>query len=480
MTMKQVTYVLILLGLLLLTACQPSLPASAIDGGELPVLFPDYREVTVPVNIAPLNFRVADTDKAVALFQGKDAEVRVKAEDGVIRIPVGKWHQLLNQSAGEDVVVTLYRKQGKEWIRHQPFSIHVSTDSIDSHLVYRMIPPAYRLWNEMGLWQRNLENFDEEALLTNAMTDHNCMNCHTFRMQSPTQMLFHQRSAHPGTYLADNGQLSKLNLNLPTDVGMRYMYWHPGGRYVVFSTNAVKQDYHYADPNRIEVFDSKSDVYVYDMERNEVFTDSLLCSPLHMETYPSFSPDGKRIFFCSADNRQMPEEYREAKYSLVSVEFDPDTRSIGSTADTLYNAPHEGRSAKFPRVSPDGHYLLYTVSDYGNFSIWHKDADLRMIDLKTLQTDCLETVNSDDTESYHSWSSNGRWFVFSSRRDDGSYTKPYFCHMDEQGRVAKPFLLPQQDPERYDRLLLSFNLPELIDGPVNAHTFEWVSYTLGQ
>jgi hypothetical protein len=78
-------------------------------------------------------------------------------------------------------------------------------------------------------------------------------------------MVFHQRSSHPGTYLAHAGKLSKLSFNLPDKVGVRYMNWDLTGRYLVFSTNDVKQDYHYADPNRIEVFDSMSDIYIYDM-----------------------------------------------------------------------------------------------------------------------------------------------------------------------------------------------------------------------
>lgn len=56
----------------------------------------------------------------------------------------------------------------------------------------------------------------------------------------------------------------------------------------------------------------------------------------------------------------------------------------------------------------------------------------------------IKEVNSDDTESFHNWSSNSRWFVFSSRRGDGLYTRLYLASMDENGVVGKPFLLPQE------------------------------------
>ena len=79
----------------------------------------------------------------------------------------------------------------------------------------------------------------------------------------------------------------------------------------------------------------------------------------------------------------------------------------------------------------------------------------------------LEEVNSDDTESYHNWSSNSHWFVFSSRRGDGLYTRLYISSVDGQGRIGKPFLLPQQDPYTfYDQLIYSYNVPEFVSAPV--------------
>jgi hypothetical protein len=70
-------------------------------------------------------------------------------------------------------------------------------------------------------------------------------------------------------------------------------------------------------------------------------------------------------------------------------------------------------------------------------------------------------LNSDFTDSYHSWSSNSKWLVFSSRRDDGLTTRPYIAYIDNNGIASKPFILPQSDPEFYNSFLRSFNVPEL-------------------
>ena len=170
----------------------------------------------------------------------------------------------------------------------------------------------------------------------------------------------------------------------------------------------------------------------------------------------------------------MPDQYRNVKYNLLKVSFQPETGEIGNQIDTLYNARKEGRSIKFPRVSPDGKYLLYTISDYGNFSIWHKDSDLRLLHLDTFETDSLTTINSSDVESYHSWSSNGHWIVFSSRRLDGLFTRPFIAHIDAAGKVSKPFLLPQQSPDYYGNSLFSFNIPEFSKTPIRMSQKELV------
>ncbi|MDP4272484.1 MAG: hypothetical protein Q8909_20540, partial [Bacteroidota bacterium] len=76
-------------------------------------------------------------------------------------------------------------------------------------------------------------------------------------------------------------------------------------------------------------------------------------------------------------------------------------------------------------------------------------------------------LNSPDVDSYHSWSSNGNWIIFSSRREDGSYTKPYIAYF-KNGKGHKPFVLPQKDPNFYTALFKSFNIPEFMVKPVAA------------
>ncbi|MDR1407821.1 MAG: hypothetical protein LBJ23_07230 [Tannerella sp.] len=442
-----------------------------------PAIFPDYTEVTIPYNIAPPNFRLADScdyEQALAVFELDGKTVKVKARKGQFGIPLRAWKKLLEHAAGKTLHVTLTARINGEWVQYSAFNIHVAEEPVDPYIAYRLIEPVYEVWNEMGIYQRNIECFDESAIATNAHTNYNCMNCHSFCMQNPDRMLFHYRESFAGTMLLDGDRIEKLNTKTPGAMSaLVYPSWHPSGKYVAFSVNDTKQAFHTTDRNRIEVFDLASDVVVYDVGRHEIITAPPLFSPHSFETFPTFSQDGRTLYFCSADSVEMPQDYTHVKYSLCAVSFDPETRRFGTRVDTLYNARRMKRSVSFPRVSPDGRFLMFTLAGYGNFSIWHKDADLYLLHLDSRQITPLETVNSHDTESYHSWSSNGRWVVFSSRRLDGLYTRPYFTHIDEQGQASKPFLLPQKDVNFYGRFMKSYNIPEFITGKVRKNSYDF-------
>lgn len=439
---------------------------------SFPPVFPDYIDVTVPKNIAPLNFRLSDSldcTKAVTRFRCGGKTVTVTGTE--LDIPVKKWRALTELCEDITVEVTVCRE--KTWTAFRPFQIHVSPDRIDSHLAYRLIDPGYETWNKMGIYQRCVENFAESPVITNDRTDGNCMNCHSFCGRDPGKMLFHMRAKNGGTYVWNDGKLEKLNTKTPETLSACvYPFWHPSGRFVAFSVNDIAQAFHSTDRNRIEVYDSASDVVVYDVGDHRLTSSPLLMQSDVLETFPAFSPDGGRLYFCTSPRREVPFGYRDIRYSICSIAFDPGTFSFGGQVDTVYHASKTGLCAVFPRVSPDGRFLLITETAYGCFPIWHRDADLRLVNLETGEISQLSELNSPDVDSYHAWSGNGRWIVFSSRRIDGLYTRLFLCHVDKEGQVAKPFVLPQKDTRLYDDLLKSYNIPEFIEEKVTVDARE--------
>ncbi len=469
---KQNIFILILL---LCMSCSSSVIVTDEEKEQYPDIFPDYINCTIPPNIAPLNFSLkTEYDEARVLLTSGDNVVEVTARKQQFSFPASQWKKILQTSMGKNIEVKVLAKENGKWVGYAPFYFHVAAEPIDPYMAYRLIEPGYELWSEMGIYQRNLENFTETPVLENKMTESNCMNCHSFCMQDPEKMMFHMRGSLACTMLIDGDKVEKLNTK--TDQTMStlvYPSWHPSGQYIAYSINDTKQAFHMNDPNRVEVYDNKSDVVVYDIKKHEIITTAVLFSEDYMETFPTFSPDGKTLYFCSAKTFPMPSEFENMKYSLCAISFDPETRRFGSQVDTLYNAVSEGQSISFPRVSPDGKYLLYTKSGYGTFSIWHKDSDLYMIDLATGIHTPLNEANSENVDSYHSWSSNSKWVAFSSRRIDGLYTRPYFMYIDADGKAAKPFLLPQKDVSFYHRFMKSYNIPELITGKVKNRGWQF-------
>lgn len=463
--MKHILGILIILCALSCTV--PMTVKRTIDA--YPDIFPDYTDITIPPNIAPLNFKILTPHiDARVEFSGRKGTYEFSTNNGKLYIPKSKWKSLLSENLGCEVKVTIYTKDDKEeWTVYKPFIMNVAEEKIDRWLAYRLIEPGYESWFKMGIYQRNLETFKESAIFENKMTNYNCVNCHSFCMQNPKKMLFHLRAIYPGTIIINGGLLEKLNTKTDSTISpFVYPSWHPSCKFIAFSTNTTKQIFHSNDKNRIEVYDEASDVIVYDVLKHEVFTSALIFSKKAFETFPTFSSDGRILYFCSASALPMPESYKQLKYSLCSITFDPETRTFGKLVDTLYNARIGNCSASFPRVSPDGKYLLYSLSSYGNFSIWHKNADLCLTDLTNKENINLDVVNSNDVESYHSWSNNSHWFVFSSRRIDGLYTCPFIAYLDKMGKPHKPFLLPQKDVEFYKRLMKSYNIPEFLTGKV--------------
>ena len=465
----------LLLAVLFLPGCS-SRPENVQKVKGQPAIYPDYVGVTIPVGIAPLDFSMADDG-----FDRLDVEVKgsrqgsVHAAGAYADFDIDEWHQLLEANRGGQLTLTVCARKDGRWTQFADFNIFVSADALDEWgITYRRIPPSYKIYSKMGLYQRDLATFDESPLLLNTQAPGACLNCHTANRTNPDQYVFHVRGGHGATVIhnartsggantpggdADVELLKARNDSLGGS--MVYPSWHPGGRYCAFSTNSTSQMFHTAGPKRIEVYDSSSDVFVYDTQTHQILEDTLIMRKYWAENTPAFSHDGRWLYFTTARRQVYPTDYDKEMYSLCRVSFDAATGRLGQQVDTLISAAVTGKSTTWPRPSYDGRHLMFTQTNYGYFSVWHPEADLWLLDLQTLQSRPLDEVNSPRAESLHTWSATSRWFLFTSRRDDGLYTRVYFAHIDRDGKATKPFMLPQRNPKRfYQQLLYSFNTPD--------------------
>lgn len=588
---------------------------SAAEAESRVLIYPDYTYCRLPYNIAPCNFRILSpgTRYKVEIRQGGGAEGIVggnvlyrQSGRRVVQWPVKRWKQILQQAKGDTLWVALSLKQNGGWREYTSFPLYIDTSAISPYLTYRLIEPSYQLCNYLTIEERCLENFDKRNLFDNMLNNNACVNCHTSAWGNPDYSVYHVRFERKGTYLTVNGKMHRLNtLSYRFPFGGAYPAWHPSLRYIAFGTAQAYPFVHSKDiARRTEVYDSMGDIFIYDVYRNRVLSDARICTAEKEETFPCFSPDGRTLYFCQSltppkdSLDEDPVDYsHKIKYSLVSIEFDAETGTFGRM-DTLVDAGESGRTVSFPRVSLDGRFLVFCLSDHGTFPIRHPESDLYVIDLqaegsgpyhrmegdmagleaveamraaagaatgasavagstsgvkpgavdatsgasrtggakvwapkgasavaqaggsgvdatsgasRSARTDAarvadvagrvpaaaglgsttavtrpagvfypnrvyrpLSAANSKHTESYHEFSpvGNGHWLMFSSKRDDGLYARPYFCRLDDHGEASKPFMLPQKDPDFYLTFLKSFNVPVFSNGraPYDVHS----------
>ena len=475
-----------LLSTALLAGCSAQPPKEFTETNQTATIHPEYGSTVIPYNIAPLNFGYQDEGKAyiTELKAGEQSLVmKGKSTDWKVK----EWHKLLEANKGKAIEVNTYIETDDGWEKYRPIKWQVAEEPIDPYISYRIIAPSYVTYEELSIRQRNLTNFDEQIIYNNMLLSDDvngqCINCHHYRNYKTDNMQFHVRQHKGGTMLVNNGQVKKINLKTDSTISAGvYPAWHPTHNLIAYSINDTGQSFHTRNNNKIEVQDLKSDLILYDIDNNEV--SFIEHDTLEWEVFPAWAPDGKTLYYNSAHyeiqnyagrEREIIDNYRNFHYNIYRKSFDPATKTFGP-AEMVLNADSLGKSATLPRISPDGRYLLFGMAEYGCFHIWHKDADLYMIDLQTMALRNMRELNSNDVESYHSWSSNGRWILYTSRRDDGGYTRLYIAYFDKQGRAHKPFILPQEDPYFYNDYYKSYNVPEYMIEPVTITPQEFARY----
>jgi Tol biopolymer transport system component len=440
---------------------------------------PDYSDTVIPPNIAPLNFSVAEPGVAFCakISSQKGEPIEVFSGDGTIEIPQRRWRDLLGNNKGQDLHVEVFvRNQEGSWHRFQSTRSLIAPEDIDGYLVYRKMPATHlRVRGEMGIYCRNLSTFEESVVLRSTSYENGCLNCHAFPQNSGNKMLLGVRSTKygVGTLLVDDGMVREIG----TKFG--YTSWHPSGRMAVYAVNNLPMFYHAA---RSEVrdtvnIDSLLASYLCDQQRVDV--EPKLARKDRLENWPAWSADGTYLYFCSApklwpsDTPNPPNKYNQVKYDLLRISYDIETHTWGEI-ETVLSAQQTGKSVSMPRCSPDGRWLTFCLVDYGYFASWKDESDLYAIDLRAARQTGQFThrpleINSDKSESWHTWSNNSRWIVFSSKRLHGIFTRPFISYVDAAGKTYKPFVLPQNDPRFYGACLRTFNTPELVTAPPSAN-----------
>ena len=464
------------------TASEARRPAAA---------YPDYSGIVIPPNVAPLNLKILEPGRKFRLriSAGSAVPLEVASSDGVMRLPLARWRKLLESNLGGELRMDIHVKGENGWVHFDALRNRIAPDEVDPYVVYRYLPAVYNMWDRIRLRQRDLRGFEDRVLLDNQRSrdpagqgvSSACINCHTFLNRDGNQFVFHMRPAQktqiPAMILVRDGRAEMIDTRGGAGPPGAYVSWHPSGKLLAFSRNRLHQVFHTAGVETREVVDEASDLAVYNLETRRLQVVPEISRPDRLETFPSWSPDGRYLYFSSApllwpDGKNVPLLYDKLQYDMARIAYDPATGRWGAV-ETVVAASRLGRSISLAQVSPDGRYVMFCGHQYGSFPIYQPSSDLYLVDLnRNSALRELDEINSSRTDSYHSWSSNSRWVIFSSKREDGMFARFYLSHLEDGGRFSKPFLMPQEDPTFYGRCLMNFNRPEFVRTPVTVSPAE--------
>jgi Flp pilus assembly protein TadD len=222
-------------------------------------------------------------------------------------------------------------------------------------------------------------------------------------------------------------------------------------------------------------FPIKGILVVYDTEKGTYRSLPGADDPEYVQSNPTWSPDGKSIVFARTkayrrealakatdvllSEKDVPEfvnDKQPFKFDLYRLPFN---EGRGGKAEPIEGASHNGKSNYFAKFSPDGKWIVFCKAE--NYMLLMPDSELYIIPAEGGQARRLE-ANTPRMNSWHSWSSNGRWLVFSSKANT-AYTQLFLTHIDDAGRSTPPVLL-----ERFTADDRAANIPEFVPLPAEA------------
>lgn len=448
-----------------------------------PRLKPDYSGVVMPPNIAPLNFLIQEPGSAffVRIHGATGEPIELSRSSPKILIPEKHWHRLLTQNRGSALEVEIY-SQGEDhrWKRFPVITNRIASEEIDPVVIYRKIHPAHSTWSSMGLYQRDLTTFDEKPFLENNRFANDCCHCHMLRNNDPNAATVVIRSSHYQNSLLviSNGTATALR----GSVG--FIAWHPTGRVIASSFSKPRLMLHTARNDMRDIAELEGWIGYFLLGSDVVKKVPGLSDNSHLRTFPFWSPDGRYLYYCSAPNPWTnmtlvtATSHTLAKYDLMRLSYDLEKDQWGQP-ELILAARDLGFSVAQPRMSPDGHWVFFCAIPYGCWPTYDPTSDIYGIDLLAGQSTGKYSarkleLNSNECESWISWSSNSRWVVFSSKRVSPLFNRPHIAYVSSTGECGKPFILPQEDPEFYDSLLKTFTIPTLAKGPITVPESELV------
>lgn len=387
------------------------------------------------------------------------------------------------------VVICGFHSDDPDTIRSRgQISIRVSRDPVGAPIFYRDVPLAPAL-TEKGVvkplgdeavsligWRlRDISLPESRLLLTDVPT---CTNCHSFSDDGRTLgMDLDGPQGDKGAYVLSNlTQQTKIenrdviSWNSFTDkppghktIGFLSRV-SPDGQHVVTTLNEEVYVSNFMDYRFLQVFFPTRGILAYYSRADEqIRALPGADDPQYVHCDAVWTPDGEHLVFARAAAKdpypthgRLPSKANEPletqiQYDLYRMPFGG---GQGGSPEPIEGASQNGMSNTFPKVSPDGKWIVFVKCRNGQ--LLRPDSTLWIVPAEGGEARQMR-CNTSRMNSWHSFSPNSRWMVFSSKANT-PYTQLFLTHLDEQGNDSPAILLPNSTAANR-----AANLPEFVN-----------------
>ena len=408
------------------------------------------------------------------------------------------WEAIKRKSKEHPARITITGWQGEH--RDHPVSrgtvvIQTSTDPVGAPIFYRDVPlipseleegvikPLAQKDLPLLAWRlRNIAEPSSRLLLTGL---HTCANCHSFSLDGKTmgmdldgpandKGLYVLTTIQPEMVIRNQDVISWSSVRDETVPSARVGFMSqvsPDGRYVVTMLRGLKKDLassyfvvNFKDYRFLQVFYPTRGILAwYNRENSQRQSLPGADDPRYVQTNPVWTPDGKYVIFARAEakdprpeGQKLPEranapEETPIQYDLYRIPFN---EGRGGQAVAIEGASHNGMSNSFPKVSPDGRWIIFV--ECRNAQLMRPDSQLYIVPVEGGVARRLRS-NTSLMNSWHSFSPNGRWLVFSSK-SRSPYTQMFLTHLDAEGNDSPAILI-----ENSTAANRAVNIPEFVN-----------------
>lgn len=475
----------------------------------LEILYP-YDGTLYPPEIAPTEFVWKDN-----LSDAGSWRIRVEFEDGAPAVtgwsdttawvPGPKeWETIKTHSKGKKATIVVRGVKtplmgllhGRA-VSEARTSITVSSDSVGAPIFYRDVPLPFNFAKEkMELIQWRLGDISNPERPPVAIENLPvCGNCHTFSRDGSTLAMDVDSGGDKGAYaitpFEEQTFLSKDRLITWNDFRREQgaisfgllAQISPDGRFVA-STVEDRVIFLGKEGTKLEFsqlfFPVKGIVAYYDRAAKTIKALPGASDPDYCQSNPSWSPDGKYIIFAKAPLRGDikkdktknivltlaqsaqflgGEQYIEDSMNAAVYAYDlyrlPFNEGRGGTPEPVPGASGDGKSNYFAKYSPDGKWIVFCKAR--SFMLLQPDSRLWIMPADFSAAPRELKYQTKRMNSWHSWSPNSKWIVFSSK-EHSPYTELFLTHIDEKGENSPPVRLSHFSTKDRAR-----NIPEFVN-----------------